>query len=426
MTSEYPELRSLPRYGKHAMTPRYPHAALPDTATAGPGPGPAGVTSSRLARRGVLLSAPVLLLTGCGMLPIGAGASDGDADAEGASADGSSQEGEADARSATTATLEIMPTPIEDVRDIGDLVDAVETETLRAPWAQVTVTGTALLPELSAEKYTALTGEEPPAADGGTEQAATRIVPGDLKAFLVAGWASTDPEWQPATGAGRGTTISLGVGGNAERSLAHPREDETEHSGGVLMVVDASPQPADATVHVEVADGVQEISLIDGTITDTIAPRMYSDGLEVEVSEAGVLETEVPDGFAQDYMGVTGTIDTAYLTPFINSGVDHGGNLDWAREDEIFLVVPFEWDRDSTSNVKDLTEAVLVLPDGTEVAAEQDQSAMFGALGSFIATFTVPAELDSATVKIMPRYGQVLDEDFEQVEDPITATLTLL
>lgn len=89
-------------------------------------------------------------------------------------------------------------------------------------------------------------------------------------------------------------------------------------------------------------------------------------------------------------------------------------------------MVPLVWDRDYSANVDELTEVVLVLPDGTELRPAQDQARMFGSAHRRpVATFTVPASLDTATVKIMPRFGTVLDEDFEQVEDPVTATLTL-
>ncbi|MDN5744562.1 MAG: hypothetical protein L0H31_05500 [Nocardioidaceae bacterium] len=153
--------------------------------------------------------------------------------------------------------------------------------------------------------------------------------------------------------------------------------------------------------------------------------EMYDGGLDVEVSEATILDTEVSDGFGQDVMTLHGTVEEAYLSPFINAGVDYGGNLDWAGEDEIHLVVPLAWDRDYSTNVEEHTEVVLELPDGTELRPAQDQSTMFRS-GHVqpIATFTIPAALDTATVRIMPRFGQVLDEDFEQVEEPVTATLT--
>lgn len=44
--------------------------------------------------------------------------------------------------------------------------------------------------------------------------------------------------------------------------------------------------------------------------------------------------------------------------------------------------------------------------------------------GTHIASFTIPADERSATLTLSPRFTQVIDEDFEQVEDPITATLT--
>src|SRR5699024_2902290 len=80
---------------------------------------------------------------------------------------------------------------------------------------------------------------------------------------------------------------------------------------------------------------------------------------------ADVIDTSVPDGFGQDVMTLHGTVEEAYLSPFVDSGLRYGGGLGWAAEHEIHLVVPLTWDRDFSSNVKELTEVVLMLPDGT-------------------------------------------------------------
>src|SRR5699024_12718111 len=68
----------------------------------------------------------------------------------------------------TAATLEF------DVIDVvggiagGNLMSRVEdSETMIHPFAQATVVATTLLETLTAEQYTALTGEEAPPAEGG-------------------------------------------------------------------------------------------------------------------------------------------------------------------------------------------------------------------------------------------------------------------
>src|SRR5699024_1696624 len=143
--------------------------------------------------------------------------------------------------------------------------------------------------------------------------------------------------------------------------------------------------------------GIQELSLVDGSVLTTPAPRLYTRGLEVEVSDADVIDTSVPDGFGQDVMTLHGTVEEAYLSPFVDSGLQYGGGLGWAAEHEIHLVVPLTWDRDFSSNVKELTEVVLMLPDGTELRPAQDQSWMFGSAHRRpVATFTVPASLGAA------------------------------
>ena len=196
-----------------------------------------------------------------------------------------------------------------------------------------------------------------------------------------------------------------------------------ERSGIVLAIVDRSPAPEAMGLRAEIRDGVSEISLVDGSILATPCPSLYERELGVEVTEAGVVDTKVPDGFAQEFMTLRGTVKSALLTPYIDT-FDHGGNLFWAAEDELHLMVPLDWQIDDSSNVQDVTEVKLTLEDGTELRPAQDTNQIFGGLGSHIATFTIPANERSATLTLSPRFTQVLDTDFEQVEDPITATLT--
>lgn len=386
-----------------------------------------------LARRGVLLAGPALLLAGCGLLPTG-GADEssqdtGAGDAESGSEDVKDGSEEPAADPATSATLDLTTVEVTDEVVAGGLMQRMETsETLIQPYAQVTVTATTLLDSLTAEQFTALTGEEAPLPDGADRfdelPAATTLLPGELKKFLLTSWESTDPDWTPAPQHVL-TELHITHLRNNDIRLDSADEGDAERRGTVLAIVDASPAADAVTLRAEIGDGVQEISLVDGTIVATPAPRMYSGGLEVQVSEADSIDTKVPDGFGKDYMSLHGTVEEAYLSPFVKASLGYGGNLGWAREDEIHLVVPLIWDRDFSANVKEHTEVVLELPDGTELRPAQDQSTMFGSSHRQpIATFTIPAALDTATVKIMPRFGQVLDRDFEQVEEPVTATLT--
>ena len=383
-------------------------------------------SASVLARRGVLLSGPALLLAGCGLLPSGgsqAPSADGDGAAE--MTDGTEAP---TPPPGTAATLEFDVIEVADEITAGNLMSRVEdSETMIHPFAQATVVATTLLETLTAEQYTALTGEEAPPADdggdGGEAQTATTLLPGEMKRFLLTAWESTDPDWTP-TPSHLSTELHITHAGNEAIRLDRAEKGDAERSGIVLAIVDADPAPDAVALRAEIEGGVQELSLVDGSVITTPAPRMYTHGLEVEVSDASALDTKVPDGFANEYMALRGTVGKAYLTPFIHSGVDHGGNLDWAEEDEIHLVVELDWEREFSPNVEDLTEVVLVLPDGTELRPAQDQFTLFYG-EPFIATYTVPASLKAATVKVMPRFGKVLDDDFEQVEEPLTAELTL-
>jgi len=383
-----------------------------------------------VARRGVLIGGPALLLAGCGLLPAGgedgtpAGGSDA---AEGAEpADGS---GATTPPPGTAATLDFDVLEVGDEVTAGNLMSRVEdSETLIHPYAQAAVVASVLLESLTAEQYTALTGEEVPPAEGGEDgeaEPATTVLPGEMKRFLLTAWESTDPGWTPQPDPHLSTDLHIAHGGNEAIRLDPAGEGDAERSGIVLAIVDAEPAPDAVALRADMEGGIQQLSLVDGSVLTTPAPRLYTRGLEVEVSDADVLDTSVADGFGQDVMTLHGTVEEAYLSPFVDSGLDYGGHLGWAEEGEIHLVVPLTWDRDYSANIEELTEVVLVLPDGTELRPAQDQARMFGSAHRRpIATFTVPDSLDSATVEIRPRFTQVLDEDFEQVEEPLTATLT--
>ena len=382
----------------------------------------------------MLLAGPTLLLAGCGLLPSGTEDEDpagGAPDEEAADLEGAAEtEDESSPAPGTSATIEIDVLEVEDEMTAGGLMTRMsDSETMIHPHAQATVVATTLLDSLTAEQYTALTGKDVPEVDdpdpeAEEEQLATVILPGQLKRFLLTAWESTDSEWAPKADPTY-ADLDITYGGNQEIRLDSPSSGDAERSGTVLAIVDATPQPGAVALRAEMGGGIQELSLVDGSLLTTPAPRMYDGGLEVEVSDATVLDTKVPDGFGQDYMTLHGTIEEAYLSPYVDTSLEYGGNLGWADEDEIHLVVPLVWDRDSSSNVKDLTEVVLVLPDGTELPPAQDQSWTFKHMPrTTVATFTIPADLETATVKVKPRFGQVLNDDFEQIEDPVTATLT--
>ena len=394
--------------------------------------------SATLARRGVLLSGPALLLAGCGLLPSGGGsdaapdADDTDGDggsrpADGADGDGTTDQDAADP--ATSATLDITVLEVTDEVVAGGMMQRLETsETLVHPFARATVTATALLDSLTAEQYTALTGEEAPPPDGadpvGEDSAASTLLPGELKKFLLASWESTDSEWAPPPSLGL-TTLQIAHGGNDEIRLDSVEEGDAERSGIVLAVVDASPDPAAVTLRAEIEGGVQEISLVDGSIVATAAPGLYTRELEAEVSDAEVFEADVLDGFADDTQHVRGTVGSAFLTPFIwSSSLTWGGNLGWAAEDEIYVVVELDWEKNYSANVTELGEIVLVLPDGTELSPAQDEKYIYEHHRDNIATFTMPVHTESATVRITPRFERAVGSDDDQTYDPITATLT--
>ncbi|WP_010551833.1 hypothetical protein [Brachybacterium paraconglomeratum] len=379
------------------------------------------------ARRGVLLAGPTLLLAGCGLLPGGTDDEKG-GDAAAGQADEDAADGAAEATNpATSAVVDLQPTEVTDEAVAGRLMSRLETsQTLLAPRVKATVTASGLVDSLTAADYTALTGEEPPAADDAEEgTAAETILPGERKQFLLAAWESTDSEWQPAVFTHNSTTLNITHGGNTTNiHVPQVAEGDAERSGIVLAIVDRSPAPEAMGLRAEIRDGVSEISLVDGSILVTPSPSLYERELGVEVTDAGIVETEVDEGWVSWVMSVRGTVKSAFLTPYIDT-VDYGGNLFWAAADELHLVVDLDWQMDFSSNVVDRTEAKLTLEDGTELRPAQDTDQIFyDSHGTHIATFTIPADERSATLTLSPRFTQVIDEDFEQIEDPITATLT--
>ncbi|MGN7212916.1 hypothetical protein [Brachybacterium paraconglomeratum] len=378
------------------------------------------------ARRGVLLAAPTLLLAGCGLLPSGTDDEKG-GDAAAGQADEGAADGAAEAANpATSAVVDLQPTEVTDEAVAGRLMSRLEaSQTLLAPRVKATVTASGLVDSLTAADYTALTGEEPPAADDAEEGTAVEtILPGERKQFLLAAWESTDSEWQPAVFTHNSTTLNITHGGNTTNiHVPQVAEGDAERSGIVLAIVDRSPAPEAMGLRAEIRDGVSEISLVDGSILVTPSPSLYERELGVEVTDAGIVETEVDEGWVSGVMSVRGTVKSAFLTPYIDT-VDYGGNLFWAAADELHLVVDLDWQMDFSSNVVDRTEAKLTLEDGTELRPAQDTDQIFyDSHGTHIATFTIPADERSATLTLSPRFTQVIDEDFEQIEDPITATL---
>ncbi|MCT1437180.1 hypothetical protein [Brachybacterium paraconglomeratum] len=379
------------------------------------------------ARRGVLLAGPTLLLAGCGLLPGGTDDEKG-GDAAAGQADEDAADGAAEATNpATSAVVDLQPTEVTDEAVAGRLMSRLETsQTLLAPRVKATVTASGLVDSLTAADYTALTGEEPPAADDAEEgTAAETILPGERKQFLLAAWESTDSEWQPAVFTHNSTTLNITHGGNTTNiHVPQVAEGDAERSGIVLAIVDRSPAPEAMGLRAEIRDGVSEISLVDGSILATPSPSLYERELGVEVTDAGIVETEVDEGWVSGVMSVRGTVKSAFLTPYIDT-VDYGGNLFWAAADELHLVVDLDWQMEFSSNVVDRTEATLTLEDGTELRPAQDTDQIFyDSHGTHIATFTIPADERSATLTLSPRFTQVIDKDFEQIEDPITATLT--
>lgn len=225
---------------------------------------------------------------------------------------------ESAADTATSAVLDLTAVEVEDEAATEVLMQRLEaSETLLYPHAAISVTGTALLDSLTAEQHTALTGEDAPLPEGADPYddgpPATTVLPGETKAFLLASWESTDPEWRPALSTNP-TTLHIAYDGNDEIWLDSVTERDLERSGTVLAIVDASPDPSAVTVHAVTDDGAQDISLIDGSIVATIAPRLYAAGLDLEVSEAGVFEADIRDGSAAETMHVRGTARTETAT----------------------------------------------------------------------------------------------------------------
>src|SRR5699024_370347 len=150
----------MPRRRPLRARPTPPGQGLEPAVSPGHGPEAAW---SRIARRGVLFGAPAALLAGCGMLgageeqaPTAGQGPAGEAGADGADEvdDGPEAELSADDPSGT-GTVALGGVVIEDVMDVGALVEPLDdSPPLLHPLAAVTVTGMALLHELTPERFT--------------------------------------------------------------------------------------------------------------------------------------------------------------------------------------------------------------------------------------------------------------------------------
>src|SRR5699024_12671839 len=121
------------------------------------------------ARGGVAVACPAALVAGCGRRGAGEGQAPtagqgpaGEAGADGADEVDDGQEAELiEDHPSGTATVTLDGVVIEDVMDVGDLVEPLDdSQTLLHPLAAVTVTGMALLHELTPERFTELTGQD--------------------------------------------------------------------------------------------------------------------------------------------------------------------------------------------------------------------------------------------------------------------------
>src|SRR5699024_7756947 len=140
----------MPRRRPLRVRPTPPGQCLEPEVSPGHGPEAAG---TRLGRRGVLVGAPAVLGAGCGMLgggeepaPTAGQGPAGEAGADGADEVDDGQEAELiEDHPSGTATVTLDGVVIEDVMDVGDLVEPLDdSQTLLHPLAAVTVTGMAL------------------------------------------------------------------------------------------------------------------------------------------------------------------------------------------------------------------------------------------------------------------------------------------
>lgn len=371
---------------------------------------PSRTPSAEIARRGVLLGGPAALLAGCGLF---------------------SPE-EPTPPPPTTAVLDIDLIEIIDPSMLTPMLGIPEVaHYMRHPRAGVQVEGWATKERLSAEEFTALTGQEAPPVDGGGADGetprATTLLPGEGKVFLMIKWGVSDPRWPPTPAPHVETELSVRYEGREAMRLDPAPRGEERRAHAVLTVQDIEFPTETLTVRARTQDEVHELSLTDGLLVDTGVhrPTPAPSGTAVEVADAGVLDLEIPGRDGQEGSRLHGTVEQAFRSTFVDAGEEYGEGLGWSEEGQIYLVVLLTWDREGPWDVTDRSEVVLELPDGTQLSPVQDQALMFGSTDRQpIATFTVPTELESATVRITPRFARGDGE--EQVEESLTATLTVI
>lgn len=312
----------------------------------------------------------------------------------------------------TTLPIDASFTPVE---------ESLQTSLL-APGVDLRITEVAQVQTLSADVYTDLTGQEPlieAESPDGQDQSADAVAPADGETFLVASYASDDPQWEPRDNT-PDSEASILLNGN-EVADAFSTDEGTRHRGTIVVSAPADSSPQDVVLEVETDEVYQSLSLIDGTRVASDVEHIYGvAGSTVEIVSADEFE-ETFSGWTDEEQRIAGSVTSAFVTPWLDSS--HGGQ-GWAGPGKIYLSVAVDWaEFEATS--EDLSTIFVELPDGSTVR-QHDPGVTLGSPFSDDPAFAIPAQTETLTVVIEPKVnvGAGASEK-EHSWDPVKATLEI-
>lgn len=292
-----------------------------------------------------------------------------------------------------------------------DLLTALPDDldhSIELPGARYRVLASALVDELDAEVARQLGLPAPADVDG------ERTLPASGEAFLIATVGAGDARTMSTTSPPAapvvdrvllsGTEVPTAVG-----PLTAPRDNLPERMTKTIVAsVPADIAAQDAVLEVGAGDVAQRLSLVDGTRVHSDIEHWYRDEVEVSaqrVSWERYAEEHVPEGPVLAGCVLGGTVQ-----PTHSDGT-------WPAADHVVLGVEVVGMRPLPST-REVSTMVLQLPDGSEAAADGDPGEALATQGAVRARFDVPADLESATVRIALRLDigdEVVEHGTEEV-----------
>lgn len=195
------------------------------------------------------------------------------------------------------------------------------------------------------------------------------------------------------------------------------RRSDEQFMGGVVSVktvVASVPEgiaAEDACFEVRAGGIVQRLSLLDGSRIHSDLERWYTSRFAAEVEKVFWQREDERFGTAPV---LAGYLLDATIAPMLPDGT-------FAAADHLMLGLEAEV-LETPDGVREISELILELPDGTAVAAHGDASATFTPRTEEIAWFEVPVD----TAEVIAQVHLRIEHEGEQVDlgvEPVTVTL---